>query len=738
MTIALQTAHLNIEIDADDGMLAERYYAASPAGRILIANGGPPEILDALRQPIPAGGWHATSVDGRVRITGRMAHGTIERTIGCDDDGWIVVETRLLPGPEPLVLGSCMDCYAFAHPASWCYLPSVGGFAHDAQYKAPLALIQDGPMAIAVVPDLDAIDRADLARCNHAMRLDAPTRSISVGHAPGTMVSHCVYAPDRSRSWTAGSPVVNRHLLLVTASAAPRQAFRAAVRLHWNRFGRPAQPRTAGLQAGTGPELGGLTTFDSWRNQVWDGFSRRAWLSVPLPGGATGGAVRMDRWGGAPSVYLGSWFNSMRTAVGMALWARRAGRGDLLDLAGQTLALALHAPGRDGAFKCIAAPGAAGVRWAAGDGCGASTEGGYLGFDMAWTGYWMLRWRAEGLPGSGPVLDRLRALAGFLVGHQEADGLLPTVFDESGACDRARSRLIHAEGGALALFLLELSAQDGDDRWRSAALRCLGFIAREVMPSRTWYDFETFWSCSPRDASLDRATGQWPANNLALIPTAHAFLLAWRQTGDRTWLDLGLEALDYLLLSQQCWTNPLLEDLNCPDMMHGGFTTQNSDAEWSDARQSQAGVVLLDYWQATGDVEFLERGIAALRAQFPVSPAENWAHNGYGGKSGVSSFHWGTGSGLAGIELTTGLVGDVIVDVGARKAVGVDAIDVLACDIHERSIALRLRSATPSRRHLRVVARNADAGAWRLSVDGAPPIVTDAAGLEQGIVFTRS
>ena len=59
-------------------------------------------------------------------------------------------------------------------------------------------------------------------------------------------------------------------------------------------------------------------------------------------------------------------------------------------------------------------------------------------------------------------------------------------------------------------------------------------------------------------------------------------------------------------------------------------------------------------WTTTaprGKVEYLERGVAALRAQFPVSPSENWAHVGYGGKAGVSSFHWGTGSGMAGIEI---------------------------------------------------------------------------------------
>ena len=105
-------------------------------------------------------------------------------------------------------------------------------------------------------------------------------------------------------------------------------------------------------------------------------------------------------------------------------------------------------------------------------------------------------------------------------------------------------------------------------------------------------------------------------------------------------------------------------------MLLGGFTTQNSDAEWSDARQSQCGNILLDYYRATGKVEYLERGVAALRAQFPISPSENWAHSGYGGKAGVSSFHWGSGSGMAGIEIEEEFLRDAIVDVASGTGRG--------------------------------------------------------------------
>jgi hypothetical protein len=46
---------------------------------------------------------------------------------------------------------------------------------------------------------------------------------------------------------------------LLTAAAEPGQAFRQAVRWHWNHFGRAQQPTSAVQQAGVAAEFHGLT-----------------------------------------------------------------------------------------------------------------------------------------------------------------------------------------------------------------------------------------------------------------------------------------------------------------------------------------------------------------------------------------------------------------------------------------------------------------------------------------------
>ena len=161
--------------------------------------------------------------------------------------------------------------------------------------------------------------------------------------------------------------------------------------------------------------------------------------------------------------------------------------------------------------------------------------------------------------------------------------MLPTRFDQDGGVELGAAKIVQAETAPVVLFLLELYKASPHSEYLAAARKGLAFLDRDVIPGRKWYDFETFWSCSPRLIAFDERTRQWPANDLALIHATAAYLAAYQVTRERAYLDRGEALLDYLLLYQQSWTNPVLEGLTGPAMLLGGFTTQNSDAEWSDA-----------------------------------------------------------------------------------------------------------------------------------------------------------
>jgi hypothetical protein len=686
---------LRVEVESAGGRLRERYLTRISSGWDEIASGfvsvtGPGGVALEVRVQ------QVHSFGDRLVVDLSGDGFTIERTLRKVDNGsWIRISNRL-NAVKPISLHSFSDRLRVALHPDWSYSPSVGGFTPDGKYKSPVVILQSGSKAIAVVPDVMVLDRATLQRSNHSLDLDVPEGpQIAVGFIPGVRAYHTVFKEDLDHVFMTEGPLENAYYLYASATAPPRGAYREAVRFLWAQFGQVAMRRAADLQSGTDSKYLNCHLWDEWRETVWEHESPDSWLHVRMPDGSIGGAVRMIRTlRPKPSVYLGAWFNSLRTAYGMALYARRTNSIALMDPATETLNLALKAPGVDGAFKCFAVPDdiPAKTVWGAGDGGVKSVSSGYLGFDMSWTGYWMLRWREAQLPGSEAILDRCRRLAEFLVARQRRNGMLPTRFDEAGFVETSESDIVVAESAPVIRFLFELYKNDANPRYLQAAMKGLGFLDTNVVADRKWYDFETFWSCSPRLVAFDDRTHQWPANNLALIHAVDAYLQAYEITHDGQFLAKGEALLDYLLLYQQVWTNPVLENLSSPVMLLGGFTTQNSDGEWSDARQSLAAEVILRYYRATHKPEYLERGVEALRSQFPISPSENWAHEAYGPKAGISSFHWGTGSGLAGVEMEEEFLRDAVCDVAGKRCVGVNGLNVTDWQIEGRSIRITMNS----------------------------------------------
>jgi hypothetical protein len=142
----------------------------------------------------------------------------------------------------------------------------------------------------------------------------------------------------------------------------------------------------------------------------------------------------------------------------------------------------------------------------------------------------------------------------------------------------------------------------------------------------------------------------------------------------------------------------------------------------------------MDYYRATGKAEYLERGVAALRAQYPISHSENWAHEGYGKKAGISSYHWGTGSGMAGIEIEEEFVRDAIVDVTAGRGVGVNGLSMAQCTVSDDEIRLTLSSPFDWPRQPKVVLRRTTPSKrYRLIVNGSDAGVFSGEDLDQGI-----
>jgi len=219
----------------------------------------------------------------------------------------------------------------------------------------------------------------------------------------------------------------------------------------------------------------------------------------------------------------------------------------------------------------------------------------------------------------------------------------------------------------------------------------MNYIENEIIPTRRWFDYETFVSCSPKPFDFyDPYTQQFPENNLGKFQAGYAYLELYRATRDQHYLDIGQLVVDYSSLQQQVWSHVLLT----PHLL-GGYTTQNTDGEWSDARQGYAAEMLLDYYKETGNFEYLERGIAALRSSFSVAPFENWSHEGGGTgdqPGSLSGFHWCQGSGMTSVEITYPWLRDSYINVKRQHGVGVNGCSLTNLVFTSNSVSLTLVS----------------------------------------------
>lgn len=583
-------------------------------------------------------------------------------------------------------------------------------------FKSPAVMLQQGQVFAALMPELSTRRVLPLA-----LDLDVTSAKqpwLSVGQIPAEPHGHSYF-----RRAANGEPKVLddtvEYSYSIIASAQPeRLGYRRVVRRLWSRFGHPELVSSPALQQNIiRPEL---RSFASWRKEAWQVDANHIYLPVACGDRQCGTLPSNRNVGGhwdhpGPDAWFNAWFQTLRTAYGWYLYGRETHDADAMAKAESVLNLALSAPQKQGAFPTIYLLND--HKWVPDDGW-AGYQDDYHAFCMSWTAYWMLRWIEDLTPQrASDVLPFVKAYGDFLLRHQLPSGVIPSWYDAQSFQPRPEFRDFNAETAPSALFLATLGTVTHDPRYIAAAEKAMDFVTKEVVPRQRWYDFETFLSCARKDYGFyDQWTAQYPQNNLAEIEAVRAWLVLYQATHKREYLDRGTNALDYLLLTQQVWNNPSFS----PTLL-GGFTTQNTDAEWSDARQCYVATLLLDYYRATGSAEYLERAVAAARSTFAVAPWENWAHTGHIDEPGaLTGFHWGTGSAMTSVEIMQPLLGDAFIDGKAGKGVGFDECSLSHLRIQSEAIAFDIESPARQRSFLVRFAGLDPARTYRISANGRP------------------
>lgn len=602
-------------------------------------------------------------------------------------------------------------------------------------FRAPAVMLQEGRIFAALVPDLQilAVDHPaqaiiDLDGENGIA--DAPL--LSYGFCRHRLSGHVTFTHRPGETMRAPKRLHFAYDLILRADApellkpatlhgspVSQSAFDATAQKLWQEYGyanlQKILPQTmpfaeyanvcypaAFAEVEKGKQLGWWEELPV-ASQPW--YGGPAVIATPARGGVYAGWGYQDgntSWQG--------WFNNLRSAYGMYIWGKRLGNADWIHKSQLMLNMALSAPIKEGAFPTVY--NHMKLKW---QGCLVSppdSNSYYCSADMAWKGYWLLRWygdiqlvdadartsAAQSGYGIDEMLKQCRQLGDFFLAHQLPNGAIPSWFKE----DLTTVSVLEASAQTAlpAWFLAELADKTSDTRYLAAAKRAGAFVASDVIPQFRYYDFETFFSCSPKEcvaggrndnAMRDPHTMQLPQNTLCMQWSAEALKRLWELTGDSTYLRSAIQALDVMIMYQNVWNIPYRTTANS----FGGFGVQNSDGEYNDARQAQFACTLCDFGAALHRQDYFERGVAALRGSLtlinhpshiangvypepnyaPGLEPENFGHRGADSHEGRTGFDWGEGSGLAAAAYIMQRYGGAYADLKAGWACGIDGVN---------------------------------------------------------------
>ena len=704
-------------------------------------------------------------VDGREeRLAYKSAHedgaGVFDAMAESED---VHVETRLSPGPgcvsvvsrltalRPLTLSGFEHAYA-AHEIRRrehlddLWLPLLNGETRRAiglpAFRAPCIVAQVKDRAAALIPDLDRLEKPrllppvlDFERPG-TLRLGlAAGRPIGEGHLE-RRPKDGIFLPDHD-------VVELSFVILLTDGVRAQGGLGMALRFIWSRFG---EGRLDDLAPQTLP-------FDDYARYAYDAaFSRYAlWRDVFLEEGPAGGMAfrakqrdhqtppdaqrkRFDRrlrlhavmsgalpwrWRrsilrrdadfGNNYVHFTSSANQLRSAYGMAHFARRWGDEKLFDSARAIVRLALAAPTEKGLFPAVYVGSPDRPAWVRGT-KGEFLDDRYALQNLCESGLWMLELSAD-LGLDEALGGRARDLGEALLALQAKSGALPArirVNALGGVHPSGKVRPEAPTAIAGALFA-HLGTVRHDDRFLQAAHNAAAFILDKVIPAHAWRDLGTSFSCRSKPARWrDRKTGLSPQSTPSMAWAVDLFLTL-HEAGLGDWLEPALCALDELLLYQQVWKADFL-DFDT----RGGFGAMNTDARWSDTRQALFAPLLMRAYETTGNREYALRGAAALRAAFAlmlvpenreVAPAltKGLEEGDYGLTAGGfdwsgegarvcdhPSFDWGSASACAAAAWVQRHYGDLFVDFSGKTAIGLNGCRVIEARISDSDVDLRL------------------------------------------------
>lgn len=493
-------------------------------------------------------------------------------------------------------------------------------------FRTPCLMMGDAARVVCLLPVTDGFPNG---QNRWFMDLDAQNNIMTMGITTTKVDGHVLYKRTDEARFPAGEFCFRMRVMLLEGEDV-FNPYKAVLRYFWERYGR--------RESGCLPSCAALIpyvqhtyswAFDRWKQSVWQemtingrrvGAPQMIVITRQSPNYRGEFAEREKR-----AVWNNAWFSSLRSAMGLYRYGKRTGREDLVEKAEMTRELALSFPQQDGLFDgvIIAAGQVKDGHWEAYE-WGNSNRNPVTAdlrrsprhlLDMSWTALRMLDWYEE-LEQDERLLDYVRSYADALHRLQRQDGFFPAWLDAQDG--HALEELSQSpESAVSASLLLRLYALTREQRDLQSAVRCIDALVREVLPDSRWEDFETYWSCSRFGGDMQGK--KYPRNGIgkrcSLSPfyMAQALRLCWQATGEERYLRLGERCLCEMMMFQSSFQPDYM-----PIPVIGGFGVMNGDAELNDARQSLFAEEMIRYGSILSEKEYVERGLAALRASFSM------------------------------------------------------------------------------------------------------------------------
>jgi len=694
----------------------------------------------------------------RVTLSGDIRGNQIEQSISLapgQDFFHIEVEAILTESPPRLEYLLSPFIFTGGTPPDFTHGPCIkrapDNVLADRVFHSPAVIIQKDELFTALVPDLDILKMhivyakdarpfergpticlvpQDPMKISMPTALDLELKSgmtsaplFSYGFMDFILEQHVYWRHENAKGALVRELSDNKLRygmdLFVNAKAAKYRGYQRVSRFMWQRFGSRyyRQPRPQTMPFSDYAKLCYPAAFNYKGDGIW---TLPSWVEFELNGKPAGG-IRATPSHWYYDIQNMAWWNNVRDAVGMYWWGQRLNDSELMRKARLIINLALAAPQREGIFPAIYRLNT--KRWI---GCYWKpalpydpnivpqhwdfSSDYYQTASASKTGVHLLRYYR--LCEKDPrILPYLQRYGDFLVNYIDPNGCVPAWFTRD--LNPVPHLRFNGEGGIHIWFLSELYSATGEMRYLEAAEHIARFIIKEILPQQRWYDFETFYSCAAKpESTFDEHTGQWPRCTLSMIWAMDGLRALYETTGNRDYLDAGEAVADYTAFYQSIWQPHFI----ITAYAFGGLTSQNSDAEWLDMRQSQYAEAAVRLGKLTGRQDLLERGVAALRASFtlinhprhirnnifpaarwyphvyPLVEPENIDHEGLPELPLRSGFDWGEGGALAAAAEILRLLGGAYIDFQKKVAVGVDGVLVKSFKINGKQVCVDLEN----------------------------------------------